>query len=606
MNLRTRLLVAQLPLFAALALLGAISLVSLTRLGAGAQSILRANYRSVLAMQRLGNAVERIDDAAALYPLTGDRAAGSLRAAPHAAVLERELTLEEGNITESGEREMAQRLRARWETARRLLSELQKTEDRRAARELYASSLSPAFEAIRASADEILGINQDAMVRKSERARVLAERLRALVLVGAIGATAAALLVAAVLTRRAVRPLLVLQQAVRRVGEGDLEARARLAGSDEIAKLGEDFNAMAESLHRYRKSSLGELLLAQQAAQAAIDSLPEPVILFGVKGEVLSLNRAAEDLLGAVGTVSDLEPELRAAVLRILEHVLGGRGSYAPRGIEEVVRFTSSGGDRYLLPNANPLHDEDGITIGVTAVLQDVTRFKRFDELKDDRVSTVAHEFRTPLTSMRMAIHLCLEETVGPLTAKQADLLCAAREDCERLQTLVDDLLDLSRLQTGRVPLNAEPFAASSLVSQALGRHRSAAEGRSVTLIHQPTGEDAPVLADPDRIALVFDNLITNALRYTPAGGVVELRARRETGRVRFEVIDTGPGIPEVHRARLFDRMYQVPGTEGGSVGLGLAIAKEIVLGHGGEIGVESEPGRGSTFWFTLPEAKST
>jgi signal transduction histidine kinase len=412
-------------------------------------------------------------------------------------------------------------------------------------------------------------------------------------------------LAAALITRRAVlRPLQVLHQAVRRLGEGDLEVRAAVAGQDEIAQLARDFNAMAERLHQYRKSSLGDLLRAQQAAQASIDSLPEPVVIFGTKGVVLSTNRSAEDLLGGVDTLADLEPALRAALQGIHDHVFGGKGPYAPRGLEEAVRLASPKGERYLLPSANPLYDEDGLTIGVTAVLQDVTRFKRFDELKDDMVSTVAHEFRTPLTSMRMAIHLCLEEAVGPLTPKQADLLGAAREDCERLQLLVDDLLDLSRLQTGRTAMNPEPIPASSLVSQAVGRHRDAAEGRSVALTQQASGEGRLVLADPDRIALVFDNLITNALRYAPAGGTVEVRLRREQGRVRFEVADSGPGIPKAHQDRLFDKMYQVPGAEGGSSGLGLSIAREIVLAHGGEIGVESEPGLGSTFWFTLREAR--
>lgn len=605
MTLKGKLVAAQLPLLAALAFVSALSLSALGRLGAKSQEILKDNYRSVLAAQRITEAVERIDDAAALAALGGDRDAVRLRAGPAMAALEQELRVEEGNITEPGEARLARELRDRWEEAGGLLAGLEAA-DRRGAQALYLSRISPAFQRVRGAAAEILALNQDAMVRKSDRAQALSERLRGAALAAGASATALALLAAAALLRRSVlRPLQVVQQAVRRLGEGDLEIRAVVAGRDEIAELAQDFNAMAEHLRRYRQSSLGDLLRAQQAAQAAIDSLPEPVVVLGPKGEVLSSNRAAAELLGSAESLADFRPELREALRTVQEHVFGGRGARVPRGLDEAVRVPGPAGDRYLLPSANPLHDEDGLTIGATAVLQDVTRFKRFDELKDDMVSTVAHEFRTPLTSIRMAVHLCLEEVVGPLAPKQADLLAAAREDCERLQTLVDDLLDLSRLQSGATPMSPEPVPASALLGQALARHRDAAEARGVALLCRPHGEDPVVLADPERIALVFDNLITNALRYTPGGGSVALGFFWEKDRVRFEVVDTGPGIPAAQHGRIFERRYQVPGVEGGASGLGLSIAREILLAHGGEIGVASEPGLGSTFWFTLPEVRS-
>jgi len=249
------------------------------------------------------------------------------------------------------------------------------------------------------------------------------------------------------------------------------------------------------------------------------------------------------------------------------------------------------------------VYEPRGGIIGATVVLQDVTRLRRFDELKNDLVATVAHEFRTPLTSLRMVIHLCLEQVVGPVTEKQADLLYAAREDCERLQAMVDDLLDLSRLEAGRIEMHPRPMAIDSLIKAAIEAHRTAAEERGVQLSAQlPLSEDE-VAVDPERIALVFSNLVTNAIRHTPSAGKVEVRARRMDGAVRFEVADTGEGIPPEYQRRVFDKFFRVPGSASHGAGLGLSIAKEIVLGHDGEIGVESQPGQGSTFWFTLPRA---
>jgi two-component system, NtrC family, sensor histidine kinase KinB len=236
-------------------------------------------------------------------------------------------------------------------------------------------------------------------------------------------------------------------------------------------------------------------------------------------------------------------------------------------------------------------------------------------------VATVAHEFRTPLTSLRMALHLCTDEVVGPLTAKQADLLFAAREDCERLQTIVDALLNLARSESGRIDLNRRRMAPESLVDLAIDVHRTAADSQGVTLRSEILPGIGEVFADPDRLQLVFSNLLGNAIRYSPRGGEIVVTAHpeaRETAVlpdhktkaerwVRFEVRDQGPGIPREHQGGLFEKFFRVPGGElagqpTGS-GLGLFIARGLVQAHGGRIGLESQPGKGATFWFTIPGA---
>jgi signal transduction histidine kinase len=234
-------------------------------------------------------------------------------------------------------------------------------------------------------------------------------------------------------------------------------------------------------------------------------------------------------------------------------------------------------------------------------VLQDVTRLRRFEQLRDDLVSTVAHQFRTPLTSLRMAIHLCLEGVAGSLTEKQQDLLYAAREECERLQSIVDELLDLARLQSGTIPIEPEPHQADALVDGALHAFEPIARTRGISLVAEPIAGDACVSVDPKRIDLVFSNLLENALRHTPSGGRVAVRAVMAEGAVRFEVIDSGPGIPDAERARVFEKFYRAPGSAGGGAGLGLSIARDVVRAHGGRIGVDSELGAGSTFWFEIP-----
>jgi signal transduction histidine kinase len=416
------------------------------------------------------------------------------------------------------------------------------------------------------------------------------------------------------------RPLNVVSAAVRRFGQGDIQARARVQGEDDIARLAQEFNTMADHLERYRKSSLGELLQAQQASQAAIDSLPDPVLMLDAAGSLQGTNEAACTVLAidpeesGSASLEHIDPGVRSLLDRLRAHVVGGRGAYSPKGFEDALRVPTPDGERIYLPRATPIYGENGGIAGMALVLQDITRLFRFDELKNNLVATVAHEFRTPLTSLRMAIHLCTEEAVGPLTAKQSDLLFAAREDCERLQAIVDDLLNLSRLESGRIDLQKRRVEPQSLVDLAIDVHSAAAKSQQITLRSEVLPGLTEAFADPDRLQLVFTNLLSNAIRYSPAGSEILVRALAETADadaklasghdfIRFEVIDHGPGIPLEHQAGLFEKFFHVPGAPGGGAGLGLFIAHGIVQAHGGRIGLDSTPGKGAAFWFTVPAA---
>jgi two-component system, NtrC family, sensor histidine kinase KinB len=607
-TLRAKLLGAQAVLAVALALVGVIAIGSVRTLGRATEEILKDNYRSVLAAQRMKEAAERLDSAA-LFRVAErpDRASG--QSEPNLATFARELAVQEGNVTERGEHEATARLRRAWDAYRAEYRRFEQLAGRPALTAAYFEALEPRFLQVKAAAQEVLDLNQDAMVRRSERARGQGRRLIGLMIAATLGGLLAGTLLASGLTTRIVRPVSVLALAAQRIAKGDLSARARVAGRDEIAALASEFNAMADRLAEYRQSSLGELLQAQQAAQATIDGLPDPVLILDVAGRLQNVNGAAEVLLrlGAGGQSAEplgaLEPALRAAVDQVRAHVVGGHGPWQPRGFEDAVRLDGPDGTRWLLPRAAPLHAEGGAVSGAAVVLQDVTRLMRVDELKNDLVATVAHEFRTPLTSLRMAIHLCVEEAAGPVTEKQADLLLAARQDCERLQAIVDDLLDLSRIQAGRVELLRRPVAPRALLEDAAAAARDAAEAAGVALQVRAEGADEQVAADPDRLALVLSNLVSNALRHTPRGGRITLQASPAGPAVRFEVADTGEGIPHEWQERIFDRYVRVPGRRGGGVGLGLYLVRELVQAHGGEVGVGSAPGEGSRFWFTLPLA---
>ncbi|HEX4803230.1 MAG TPA: HAMP domain-containing protein, partial [Myxococcaceae bacterium] len=332
MKLRTQLLLAQGPLAIALALVGAVQTFTVSDLVQSGQNILKNNYRSVLAAQRMKEALERIDSAA-MFLVIGEQDRGLAQEAQFRPKFEEELGVQEGNITEPGEGEATARLRQLWTRYQSQLNEFKAHRDQDWLKRNYLSTLNPSFVAVKDAADVILDLNQDAMVQKSEALRRRGEQVRQLTLLGVLAAFIAGLWISSTLTARALRPVSILSQAVRRLGQGDLDVRARVDEGGEIGQLAADFNAMADRLKGYRESSLGELLQAQQASQAAIDSLPDPVIVFGADGKILNVNQSAEAMLGlSLGAAGDplarVSPELREVLERARTHVLAGKGTY--------------------------------------------------------------------------------------------------------------------------------------------------------------------------------------------------------------------------------------------------------------------------------------
>jgi NtrC-family two-component system sensor histidine kinase KinB len=240
--------------------------------------------------------------------------------------------------------------------------------------------------------------------------------------------------------------------------------------------------------------------------------------------------------------------------------------------------------------------------LGVVLLLQDVTKLTELDHLKSGFVMTASHELRTPLTSIAMSIGLLMESATAKLSANEQELLQAAQEDVTRLRALVNNLLDLSKIESGRMEMDFEAVGVPVLANRAVAALTSQVEEKGVVLSqHMP--QDLPqVKADPNKITWVLTNLVANALRYTDHGGHIRVAAARVDNFVHLSVSDDGTGIPLEYQAKIFDKFVQVKNHRNvGGSGLGLAISKEIVKAHGGTIWVDSAPGQGSTFTFTLP-----
>jgi signal transduction histidine kinase len=512
------------------------------------------------------------------------------------------LDVELNNITLSREGEKAAHLRdlyARYSLeTEAFLAPALTAEARRSA---YLRGLLPLFTQIKDTAEEILRLNQDSMTRANDRARAEAAAARRQM----YALLAAALLLGCAFIfftgRWILRPIGALIKSTEEISRGNLDLVITPGSKDEIGRLSESFNTMAQSLRAFRRSDQARLARVQRATQQTFRNLPEAVAVLDLSGCVeVATDAAAEAFALRPGAhVQELEPRLLA---ELFEGALAHERS-RPLG-EGVIQHFARGEERFFRPRALPIPGPDALPAGVLLVLEDVTQWHLQEEMKRGVIAMVSHQLKTPLTSVRMALHLLLEEKVGPLNRKQIDLLLAAREDGDRLHATLEDLLDMSRLQSGRAPLELAPARCEELVDEALEPFFAAAQDEGVKLQEDLPADLPDVRADRGRIQHAFGNLLSNALKYTSAGGSVTVSGQEEGEAVRFSVADTGRGIPAEVLPHVFDQFYRVPGDREAGVGLGLAIVKEIVEAHGGAVRAESQEGRGSTFSFTLPKSE--
>lgn len=617
LSLRQRIALAFVPILLLIALQGAGGAVLLARLGARSEAILRENYDSVQAMTALGESATTIDSAfrAALagkeeeardhfrsgwaqYQQSLDAERGNVTIFPEEPRLFAELDALSKRYRDAGDRFIAS---PAGDPGR--VSDYYGTPDRPGLLQLLRD--------IKRVATAILRLNEGVMKATSLQTEETARSSIAWLLLGLALAALAALVAGWSLLRAILGPIQEVTVAAQAIGEGQLHLAVPVFGADELGRLARAFNAMTAQLRVYRQTDTQKLLRARQMGQATIDSFPDPVVVLDPLGRVESANPAAQRLLG-VHAPAEGQPPLAwqppESLRQAVDAGLRERRPFLAEGFDQGITFQIDREDRTFLPQVRPICSAAGETLGAAVVLADVTRFRLLDRLKSDWVATVSHELKTPLTSVRLAVHVLLEELVGPLEPKQVELLIEARENTERLFKLIEQLLALARLEDGREPFERQSTDALSLLRTAADAALARAEDKRVSLVVADGSPACRVAVDPMRFGLALGNLLDNAITYTEPGGTVTLSAEPVgPDRVRLRVADTGIGIPPEHLPHVFERFFRVPGRDQSpGTGLGLAIVKEVIEAHGGQISCTSETGVGTAFDILLPAARAT
>ena len=610
LTFRRRILLMLAPNFALLAVLGGAGVVLLSQLSGQIDTILQDNYESIVATERLNEALERIDSSFH-FALAGHEEKGREQYLDNWKRYRTHLERDQKVVFVPGEAAMVERLATLTDRYQTLGDSFFARPGGPGPKEAYfgeegQSTLLTTFREIKDVTAQIISLNRQNMERANRDARETAKLSLLWFGIGLATALVLAMLLALFTVRAIRQPVLALTQSAQAVGSGNLDQVVPIMSEDELGQLARAFNTMARELRARHQAQTSQLLRAQQSTQAAINSFPQPVIILNCDGQVEMANPAAQQALG----VAEGENQLTAAagghlpevLLKHVAEALRDHRSYLPKGLDEAIILRCGVRDGFFLPRVLPITDPQGNMLGVKVLLEDVTQFRLLDQLKTDLVATASHELKTPLATVRLAIHWLLDGTLGPLTPSQEEVVLEARDNSERLLATINNLLDLARLEQGRQSLDLRPEQPLALLQAAREASRPQAEEKGVEVVVDAPTDLPLVRVDAEALSHALRNLIDNAVTYTDRGGRITLAGSSSGDAVTLSVADTGTGIPQEYLPHLFDKFFRVPGQPRGSgTGLGLPIVREIVAAHGGTIRCDSHQGNGTVFRLTLP-----
>ncbi len=607
MTLKQKLLIGYGVVFVLMGLVVAWAVANLVSLGKATDAILSENYRSILAAENMVDALER-QDSGILLMFLGDTEKGVAQFRENEAVFLEWLARAKDNITIDGEAAVVQSIETAYAEYRRMFSSL--TDLGRGLVEptlaTYQQQVHALFFSVRDVCVRLRNLNEKTMYAASLAAgRVASRAILSTVLVAA-AALLVALIFSWLLAERIVRPIRSFMAASRKISEGDYAVEVPVETTDELGRLAGEFNRMSAQLARYHEINIEQVIAEKDKGEAILSSIEDGLVVFDSSLRITALNPAARRILGmgfadpSALSCADVIPADSVCDL-IRQTVDAGAPPDLPDE-EQIVSFPKGeGASHYLFSITAIRGSRDHRLSGVVLLLRDVTRLKEVERLKNEFVMAASHELRTPLTSLGMSVDLLLEHAAAGLSKNDRELLHAAHDEVRRMKALVNDLLDLSKIEAGHIDLEFERVPVRTLFDHAENLFRPQADRKGVRL-EASLDEALPAIrADANKIVWVLSNLISNALRYVDRDGRIGLSARGMGSFVHLSVTDDGPGIPTEYQSRIFDKLVQIKGREPGGSGLGLAICKEIVRAHGGAIWVESQPGEGSAFTFTLP-----
>jgi signal transduction histidine kinase len=510
---------------------------------------------------------------------------------------EQNLKAQQSNVTEPGEGEETNKIAGHYNSLKK---------------DIYNQQL-PVL--IRNDLAELTRINMEAIRTKSDKALAT---VRSAFLWIALTGTICFLIALTLLINlpgNIGNPIRELTESIRAIAAKKYAERLHFSGKDEFGELASSFNTMAEKLEEYDNSNLSQILVEKKRIEALINNMHEPVIGLDENKKILFANEeavkitgiAVSDLLGKSAVELAMQNDLIRALIQEKSSENQNNGYTGSTPLKIYADNKESYFEKEIVDiTIVPTGERQKKFIGQFILLKNITPFKELDFAKTNFIATVSHELKTPIASIKMSLQLLESQQSQALSEEQKQLMSSIKEDSDRLLKITGELLNMSQVETGNIQLNIQQSSPYAILKYAVDAVKTSVEQKHIELVVQADDQLADVKADMEKTAWVLINFLTNAVRYSQDESKIYIQLAATEQGVKFLVQDEGKGIDSRYRSKIFDRYFQVPGSSKTGTGLGLAISKEFIEAQGGSIGVTSEIGMGSTFYFELANSPSS
>lgn len=455
---------------------------------------------------------------------------------------------------------------------------------------------------IKKKSNKILEINHQLLNKAVDNTKTITQTATFFIVVILLGAIFISIVFSTKFSNYVVRPLNKLRKSVEHISEGNFNEKIEIdENSDEINSLAEEFNKMSEKLQKYEQLNLSKILFEKKKSELVIESMNEPVLMVDENLNVLLTNKSFNEIFKDV--LNDKSKLNKLLNLSGLENKAENQDQDIYHDKEIVVVKDKDGSRKYFKMIEASLNIPEKEMKGTVYVFNDITKYQELDKMKSEFVAKVSHELKTPLTSMGMAIGIIEDGVAGELTDKQKELITSIKEDYERLNKLVYEILELTKLEANRNRIKFENFEARKLLEHVFKKFEPIAKEKNIELKVSDFSEGAMIKGSYDHMISAIENLIYNSIKFTPNNGKISVEQKVENGKINIIISDTGIGISPENLKKIFDKFIQIDDISPGSLGLGLSIAKEIIEIHNGEIKAFSQLGKGSTFQIIIPAA---
>ncbi|AKL94657.1 alginate biosynthesis sensor protein KinB [Clostridium aceticum] len=587
-------------------IVGIVSVVNFYGLTREIEGLIVDNYNSLETISKMIEALERQDSAILIYN-SGKKEMGLKSFEFNRENFYQYYEKASNNITEIGEEEIIVLINQHYND---YLHSFQQLEGIQAAypqvvlMERYLNEITPKFLQLKEDLRALEEINETAMFRRKTQVVKNSQTSTKIIFFLSIVSVISGFVISRYMADKFTKPVEQLTKTMRLVEAGDIDKQIEITSNDEIGILAQEFNKMTERLLVFEESTLGKVITEKNKSVAIVKSISDPLMVLDNNYRVTLVNKAFEDCFHIKEKEAHnryfFEIIYKENLYNDITSILDDEVS---KHKENIFYFESDSNHYYFNIIVTKIIDTAADMKGVVVLFQNITELKELEKMKTNFISTISHEFKTPLTSIMMGTSLLNDGAIGELNKEQKNVLTSMEEDCQSLANLVDDLLYMSKIQSTKAVYDKKYTSIINVIQQAVKPFQPQAFSKKVKLGIMLSENLSKVYIDQEKITWVINNLIVNALKYTSEGDEISIYTEEKEEKIFITVKDTGIGIPQEYLGKIFHQFVQVEdsGLEVRGTGLGLSIAKDIVEAHGGEIWCESIIDFGSSFIFTLP-----